>query len=306
MLLVLGLLAGARAEFAPLICALPVQTAPKIDGSLDDPCWQAAELSAPLTAIGGAAVKVPTWGKVCWDRKHLYVALICAEPQMAVLREHIARNIVSLYGESIEVFVNPGHDHFAYKQYRVGILGERDTHVQTDGDAAFDARWQGARQLHDDAWTVEMAIPFTVIGMTPKADSLWGLNLNRARSVFPDAGAFCWADTKGPFHNPSRFGHIIFADYPTWLTVYYMQRIAEIQTEMRTLRRRYPVAARAQAAELEALMAQRQAFIAEITTASITNGAQCQPYIHRGDALAAAFDAELDDLRCTIIAHHFR
>jgi len=49
-------------ELSPLISALPATTKPKIDGILDEPCWQTAELSSPMVAIGGAAVKVPAWG----------------------------------------------------------------------------------------------------------------------------------------------------------------------------------------------------------------------------------------------------
>jgi len=293
-------------DMSPLISALPATTKPRIDGILDEPCWQTAELSSPMVAIGGAAVKVPTWGKFCWDEKYLYVAIICNEPLMSDLQGRLQRKDLAQFEESIEVFINPSHDHSAYKQFRIGFMGETDTHVQNDIDLTLTSQWHGAVHHAADAWTVEMAIPFEVIGMRPASNCLWGLNFNRQRSIQKTDMWTCWSDTKGGFHSPVRFGHLIFTDYPAWLTDYYGKRMDDADSEFQSLLRRYPTSTKTQATASEKLAERRRAFVRNVGDAKIGSGAQCQPMIKIGEELVAAYEDELVALRLTIIGGNFQ
>jgi len=225
---------------------------------------------------------------------------------MADLQDRLRRKDLAQFEESIEVFINPSHDHSAYKQYRVGFMGETDTSVQCDSAPELGSQWSGAVHHAADAWTVEMAIPFEVIGMRPASNSLWGLNFNRQRSIQKTDMWTCWSDTKGGFHSPARFGHLIFTDYPTWLTDYYGKRMDDADSEFQSLLRRYPASTKTQATSSEVLADRRRTFVRNVKDAKIETGVQCQPLIKTGEELVASYEDALVALRLTIIGGNFQ
>ncbi|MCB0841560.1 MAG: carbohydrate-binding family 9-like protein, partial [Bacteroidetes bacterium] len=70
------------------------------------------------------------------------------------------------------------------------------------------------RKDEDQSWTVEMAIPFKEIAKDFHPDQLaeaaWRINfyrLNQDESVFK---YLAWSPTQGTFHQPGKFGWVIF------------------------------------------------------------------------------------------------
>ena len=62
----------------PLLDVATFEQAPELDGVLDDPCWQAAELATPFWHFqAGVQAAYDTWAKMGIDEDHLYVAFRC-------------------------------------------------------------------------------------------------------------------------------------------------------------------------------------------------------------------------------------
>jgi len=228
----------------PFYSAKKISVPPVIDGILNEECWKNAEMTVPFVAIGGKEVNVKTVGLLCWDKEKLYIGFICEEPLMEIIEKKIKDGNIKGFDESIEVFIDSRYDRSSYIQLRVGIIGERESRKGAEVSPEMQAGWTAGIKRDKDRWTVEMGVPFALIAykdITP--DTIWGLNLNRQRTVDPKGDAWtCWSDTKGPFATPSRFGNLIFTDYPVWARYYYTLIVNKLMDEVMELIMQYPQA----------------------------------------------------------------
>lgn len=297
--------AGRANEPFVVYSAARTPSAPAIDGRLDDACWRGAEPTSPFVRIGGEAAPVMTRGMARWDETALYIALVCEEPLLEELAGRERQGLAGHMDESIEIFVDSNHDHFTYLQFRVGIQGDRDTHRGNDLDPSLTSRWRGAARVNESDWTVEVALPLSLVDVKPSTAALLGLNLNRQRSVRADGMWTCWSDTKGGFHSPGRFGHLVFVEYAEWLSAYFGQRVHSCVQELQALGRRYP----SQAAESQRRVAdvQRslQDFREAIATESPQEGHRCTPLYQRGASILADCEEALSAVRLSLIRHEF-
>ncbi len=293
---------AAHAGELPFYAAMCTRTAPHVDGMLDDACWQRAEKTAPFVAIGGAAVGVTTQAMACWDSTQLYLAFVCPEPLMADLAERIAQGKVGPFDESVEVFLDAAADQFSYVQLRVGILGNRDTHRRSDPAEELTGRWIGAARRGADRWTVELAVPFALVGASPGAGTMFNFNVNRQR--LPLAGPVewtCWSDTKGGFHSPARFGHLVFTDYRAWLRQHFRSRLAAEEQRMGDLVLRFPQVAGQLHAELQRLDQEQGQFLGRVAAGEFKGERDCRTLFDEGETLVEAYERSLDEMRLVVI-----
>ena len=102
-----------------------IRAAPKLDGKLDDACW--AEDRAVTRFVVHTGEKLPTERTRAWvayDDEGLYVAFHCPHPPGAALKteatQHDGRTWLD---DSIEVFLDPRHQHREYFQVCVNSQG---------------------------------------------------------------------------------------------------------------------------------------------------------------------------------------
>jgi len=282
VLSIVGRLSAAEEPWL-VYAATRVDKAPVIDGRLSDPCWQGIERSRSLTCIGGAAAPVATTGMVCWDDQNLYIAMICAEPQMAAIQQERVEQRLQPFYESVEIFIDAAYDRHTCLQFRVDISGNRDTHVGADFDATLEKRWTGAAAQGQNEWTVELAIPWTLLADgRPAEKTIWGLNLNRNRAIATDGGWTCWSDTKGPFLAPSHFGDLVFFPYPVFLRSYFSDTLQSVCDEIAGLNRRSPMAAANCGSKFAAIRAEHEQFLKSLESAPIARGEDAAAPYARG------------------------
>jgi len=296
----------AKADPAFLIySAKYTSRAPVLDGVLNDTCWRKAELTRPFVAIGGKEVRVKTRGMLSWDKKNLYLAFICEEPLMKVLKKRIKEGDVSPFEESVEIFIDSNYDRSTYLQFRVSIRGERDSRRGYEIDRGLNEKWSAAVSLNKDSWTVEAAIPFAVLGAEPSSQALWGLNLNRQRMIEVEGKWTCWSDTKGGFHSPARFGQLIFVDYNTWLKAYFGNQINSLNREIEGLTRDYPKLIAPFRDTLAQLKKEDRDFLRKVALAKIDSGAKCVPFYNEGKSVAGKYKDAFSRLRLAVIRGEF-
>jgi len=178
---------------------------PKIDGKLDDACWQGAARVNLVDYMTGQKPKAATEAYITHDEHALYIGFVCQEPEIGKLRTEVTqRDGRTWTDDCVEVFVAPGLSRRSYYHFVVTARG-----IQADGcrdDFKWDGRWESKTSVETNKWIVEMALPF--YNFPPEGDwgQDFGINLCRERKVEPENSA--WSPTFGGFHNPGRFGVI--------------------------------------------------------------------------------------------------
>ncbi len=168
-----------------------VESRPHLDGKLDDACWENAPVVKLVDAGGKTAEQNPTDVRLAFDRQYLYVAVRCFHPS----------------GKSKPLLKPRLHDVDSRDQDRVSLVFDLDRdyatwfHLQVDqrgcvledcwGDRTWDPRWFVGLQTEASCWTVELAIPLTVLtGDAVIPGRAWAFNAIR---VIPGQGVQAWS-----------------------------------------------------------------------------------------------------------------
>lgn len=140
------------------ICAPRAEAAPKIDGVLDDACWQTASavkhFSAPNRNWGP---RKPVEAKVCFDDTALYIAVICGEPDPAKIKAERKVDGASIWRDDcVELFLTPGGSG-EYCQFVANTLGAREyLHA---GKELTTYGWTVKATVGRKNWIAEFKIP---------------------------------------------------------------------------------------------------------------------------------------------------
>jgi hypothetical protein len=184
---------------------------PLIDGILNDPCWREAHGVTNFLQLNGQGLtREQTYAYVLYDNHNLYVAFICMESRMDLIKlNNFNRDGFIWEDDCVEVFMDTKHDHRKYFHIITNSAGIRYDEIGRICPWSWDGNWQVAVAKYDDRWTVEIAIPFSSMNLaTPMPGEVWGFNLNRQERRLTDISG--WSPTWFWFHEPEHFGHLIF------------------------------------------------------------------------------------------------
>jgi len=168
--------------------AVRATVAPRMDGRLDDPCWQNIPRITQFTQRElqvGLPSTERTEVAVAYDEQHLYVAVWCYDqnPQALIARE-LRRDFDYTLDDNFIVVVDP------YRDRRNGIMlvtnpvGARaDLQIFNNG-ASTNAYWNGVwdvrTTVNDQGWFAEFVIPwFTFKYRVGVDEQEWGINFER-------------------------------------------------------------------------------------------------------------------------------
>jgi len=186
------------------------ETAPKVDGRLDEQLWgecPAASNFVRLQADGRSDYQ--TEARFACDGENLYVGLRCHEPNLAGLQVKVAeRDGPTWSDDCVELFLDTNLDRKTYYHYAINAAG-----FVYDG-YGFDSTWDGPCRVEagreENAWVVEMAVPWQTLEMEPpKSGTTLGLEIVRAR-IQGGREVSQWAPTLNKSnHTPERFGVLV-------------------------------------------------------------------------------------------------
>ena len=214
-------------------CAYAYETI-TTDGLLDEGIWTRAPQTTGFAWYGKAELAdVQTSLQWAYDDAHLYIAVTCDEPTMNRLTPvSQPRDAHAVFqGETIEIFVDPDHDHGRY--YQIAVNAAASIYDSHGTDPAWSAEVKAATSLGADTWTMEVAVPWTDLKTEPKPGAIVGVNACRDRYLAPEKQWSNWSRTKGGFHDPARFGHLVLS--PS------IEMIAGLEAELRMGGRRGPM-----------------------------------------------------------------
>lgn len=187
--------------------------APTIDGACSEACWKQAIVVSGFTAYNrpGKLVSVQTSFRAGYDDACLYFGVHCDEPLAERLTpSHAGRDSSECFrGETVEIFVDPNHDHAEYFQFAVNFAGSFFDGYKTDRVWNSRSRVKTARR--PGGWELEIAIPWRDLGVRRVRNGMVvGFNVCRDREMSGRVWSN-WSQTKSNFHDPERFAHLVLS-----------------------------------------------------------------------------------------------
>ncbi|MBN1674419.1 MAG: hypothetical protein JXR37_25450 [Kiritimatiellae bacterium] len=202
------------------------ETPPRIDGKLDDPCWQTAEPFSPFSVYRLKRLAVEQRQvKACFDQEHVYFAVVCVKAPGHQLVTRTTWNDDGHIWEDdeVELFLDPALRHVEYYQLIVNSAGNlfdaRHTVSWVQDPAAAevafktkrdtDKGWSSEAKLKvavgEDAWVVEIAIPVRAMGVPGvPLGAKWGLEVTSANRRTGELTNWVPCD----WHDPASYGQI--------------------------------------------------------------------------------------------------
>ena len=206
------------------IKAIRTETPPKIDGQLDDPCWQNSAKTGGLIQFEpqrGAPATQPTTIYLVYDANKLYVAFECFKTDMNNLAANQTRRDSFFFSDDhVEVLIDTfldGRNCYAFALNPLGTQTDRrlineGTNRRTGSSSigtaiSWDCDWQGQAGTQPDKWIAEFAIPFAELRFSKGSDiTTWGINFWRNDEAFAEEQT--WADLGERQYAVSKFGKL--------------------------------------------------------------------------------------------------
>jgi len=161
------------------------QSAPVIDGRLDDDVWKNASVVDDFqqtSPLDGAVPTELTIVRVTYDDEFLYIAadLRDSRPDQISAKQMIQGKLFfsdDRFYVMLDSFNSKRNDYF----FQVNANGVRREALR-ENNARFieewSTIWEAESAIHENGWATEIAIPFKSISFSPDADT-WGINFGR-------------------------------------------------------------------------------------------------------------------------------
>lgn len=157
----------------------------KIDGVMDEPAWQDAEVASDFYMIlpmDTSYSKVRTDVRMTYDDQHIYLMVInyngAPGPYMV---ESLRRDFAFLKNDNFLLFMDPFDDQTNGYSFGANAAGAQWDGIMYDGgkvDLSWDNKWNSVVKNYPDKWIFEAVIPFKTIRYK-KGISRWGINFGR-------------------------------------------------------------------------------------------------------------------------------
>ncbi len=160
------------------------ETAPRVDGRLDDACWQQGAWEGGFimgSPAEGAPPSQPSAFRIMYDYSNLYVAYKCYDSEPEKIR--VISNLRDKYsGDIVGIAIDGFDDDKTALELNLTAAGQKiDTKLTGDRvfDIGWNAVWEGASALSDSGWTAEMKIPLSQLRYFNVEEQKWGLMIWR-------------------------------------------------------------------------------------------------------------------------------
>ncbi|MFA6716223.1 MAG: carbohydrate-binding family 9-like protein [Victivallaceae bacterium] len=192
---------------------------PELDGMVkNDPVWRGVPKTKGFVDLkvrgNNTLAKKQTLFQIGYTNEALYIAVICEEPEISLLKpgkEAIWAN------DCIEIFLLPENAYGWYRHLAVSPWGEKFTETKGVPDTGAQLNvhkwWTAKSYCGSDFWSAEIEIPYSLLWEFPGKDNIWYANICRSRyagSRTPEHSS--WAYLVNRFHEPENFARLCFMD----------------------------------------------------------------------------------------------
>jgi hypothetical protein len=172
--------------------ASPVDHAPKVDGTLNDPLWQSAKPIAEFRQREPHEGEPPTERtevRILYTRHAVYFGIHCYDSQPSrIIATELRRDVSQDLDDHFEILIDSNHNRRGAYVFEINPLGTQSDGLiveeqgDTNGgdfDRGWDGVWTSEARIASDGWTATIEIPFTTLNFTHSSDVACGLNLKR-------------------------------------------------------------------------------------------------------------------------------
>lgn len=166
------------------VSAFPLASPITIDGVHEAGLWIGADSAAgffQMAPFPGEASMQHSVVYFGYDSANIYISAILYQ-ETRVLAKAMNRDVITKGDDGFALVIDPYNDNRSGYGFWTNPLGtQSDFRINDDGrniDENWDTEWISASTVHDDGWTLEMAIPFKSIRFRPGSDT-WGVNFGR-------------------------------------------------------------------------------------------------------------------------------
>lgn len=145
----------------------------KLDGLLDEPDWQLAEVAGNFFMNFPVDSMAPTFqseAKMTFDNHNLYIAFTCFDDEKPYVVQSLRRDIDWDYNDNIGIYFDPFNDFTNGFFFTITPMGVQSEGVISNGAStddsfndSWDNKWYSKVTRHKDRWIAEIAIPFKSI-----------------------------------------------------------------------------------------------------------------------------------------------
>ena len=186
LMLLLGITAAQKSD-PWMIRAMYCDKAPKVDGELNEPCWQKVDKISNFTQQElneGAPATEKTQIGIIYTKQALYIGIWCfdSEPDKIVAKE-MKRDFRSRGEDNVEIVIDTYHDLRNAYHFIINPNGARMDELITDeggrGNVDWNGVWDVRTKITDKGWFAEMEIPFSTLKFSNSPHQTWGINFER-------------------------------------------------------------------------------------------------------------------------------
>lgn len=188
-----------------MIEANKFETAPIIDGKLDDSTWkQVTPIEKFIIAELETTVPDKTQVYIGFDDTALYVGFRCFQDKSTMIANQTRKDGSFKFEDHVAVYLDTYHDKRRTYGFAVNPLGTQLDEKQ--GDLGWDGEWSAAAIVEESVWNVEMKIPYQILDLPRTEKQTWGLNLVRRHQSLDRTST--WADTGVNVSDANEFGSL--------------------------------------------------------------------------------------------------
>ncbi len=181
------------------------ETAPVIDGKLDDIPWQqVTPIEKFVVAELETTVPDQTQVYLGFDGTALYIGFRCFQDKSTMIANQTRKDGSFKFEDHVAVYLDTYHDKRRTYGFAVNPLGTQLDEKQ--GDLGWDGEWTAATIVEESVWTVEMKIPYQILDLPRAEKQTWGLNLVRRHQSLDRTST--WADTGVNVSDANEFGSL--------------------------------------------------------------------------------------------------
>ncbi|HOV22178.1 MAG TPA: sugar-binding protein [bacterium] len=206
----------------------------EIDGKIEEEIWKKLKKENNFYKFEWNELKSPYFADAqtefygFYDKENIYLAVKCYEPEIKNLEAEEKTGSQNVWRDDcIELFIQPkGKDD--YYQFIINPKGEKQD------NKGIVKKWKANGYIGNNFWSIEVVIPFSILGCSPVDLDVWKFNICRERRHISELSS--WNETSGTngFHQPEKFGEIIFSSkiYPTKITLLKSKDYIGIESEI--------------------------------------------------------------------------
>jgi len=198
-----------------IIIAVSVDCPPKIDGSLDDPCWRLANKADGFIQYEpdeGKPATEETTVYLVYDHENIYFAFDCCDSNPEKIDARLVPRESGDMGDIVGISLDTYHDHRTAYRFITNPLGiQKDCHLSDDGasqDCKWDGIWRTEGKITERGWSVEIAIPFKTLRFPNLKEQVWGVNFSRYIKRKDESSFWAKVLRKDGWAKISRYGEL--------------------------------------------------------------------------------------------------